>query len=126
MARVTAGEGPVSIGRPIDNTRVYIVNSADQLQPVGVPGELLIGGDGVAKGYVGLPALTTERFIPDAFSGPEGSRLYRTGDLARWWSEGTIECLGRIDHQVKIRGFRIELEEITSPDDNLQAVSITW
>lgn len=112
--RLTAGEGPVSIGRPIDNTQTYIVNEQMQLQPVGVPGELLIGGDGVATGYLKKPELTAEKFISDPFSQKPGARLYRTGDLARWQADGTIECLGRLDFQVKIRGFRIELGEIES------------
>ena len=110
--RLAAGEGPVSIGRPIDNTLVYIVNKAMQLQPVGTPGELLIGGDGLARGYWNRPELTTEKFISNPFSDQSGSRLYRTGDLARWHQDGTLECLGRIDFQVKLRGFRIELGEI--------------
>ena len=110
--RLTAGEGPVSIGRPIDNTQVYIVNRSLQLQPCGVAGELLIGGDGVAHGYHGQPQLTTERFLADPFRNIPGARVYRTGDLAKWRPDGTLECLGRIDNQVKIRGFRIELGEI--------------
>ncbi len=110
--QLASGEGPVSIGRPIDNTQTYIVNGQMQLQPVGIPGELLIGGDGVATGYLKRPELTAEKFVPDIFSRKAGARVYRTGDLARWRSDGTIECLGRLDFQVKIRGFRIELGEI--------------
>ena len=102
----------IHIGRPIDNTQLYVVDAGMRLRPVGVAGELLIGGDGLAVGYLERPDLTTEKFVPDPFSGRHDARLYRTGDLARWRSDGNLECLGRIDHQVKIRGFRIELGEI--------------
>ncbi|MEK7953722.1 non-ribosomal peptide synthetase/type I polyketide synthase [Luteolibacter soli] len=108
-AQVTAGEGPVTIGRPIDNTQVFIVNTAMQPQPVGIPGELLIGGDGLAHGYHERQDLTDDRFISTPL---QSGKLYRTGDLARWNADGTIECLGRMDHQVKVRGFRIELGDI--------------
>ncbi|MGX9378451.1 non-ribosomal peptide synthase/polyketide synthase [Pseudomonas sp. JQ36] len=99
------------LGTPIDNTALYILGSDLELNPLGAPGELLIGGDGLARGYFQRPGLTAERFVPDPFS-TTGARLYRTGDLTRYRAEGVIEYIGRIDHQVKIRGFRIELGEI--------------
>ena len=108
------GEGPISIGRPIAATGLYAVDAHGGLLPSGVPGELWIGGAGVARGYHGRPDLTAERFLPDAYSGRPGARLYRTGDLARRLADGRFECLGRIDNQVKVRGFRIELGEIES------------
>ncbi|NOZ55918.1 MAG: amino acid adenylation domain-containing protein [Calditrichaeota bacterium] len=100
------------IGGPIPDLQVYIVDSLLQPVPIGVAGELLVGGEGVARGYLGRPDLTAQRFVPDPFSGKPGARLYRSGDLARFLPDGDIEYLGRIDHQVKIRGFRIELGEI--------------
>ncbi|HKX32261.1 MAG TPA: amino acid adenylation domain-containing protein, partial [Blastocatellia bacterium] len=101
-----------SIGRPIANAQVYLVEAKGEPAPVGVAGELHVGGAGVARGYLNRPELTAERFMPDPFSGEPGARIYRTGDLGRWLPDGRTEFLGRNDFQVKLRGFRIELGEI--------------
>ncbi|MCW3115037.1 MAG: amino acid adenylation protein, partial [Segetibacter sp.] len=102
------------IGKPITNTKIYILGEGKQLQPIGISGEIYIGGVALSRGYLNLPELTAEKFIKDPFSKVEASRLYRTGDMGRWLYNGTIEYLGRIDSQVKIRGYRIELGEIES------------
>jgi amino acid adenylation domain-containing protein len=102
--------GPTTIGRPIANTQVYILDPQRHIQPIGVPGELYIGGDGLARGYLNRPELTKGKFVDNPFE--PGSRMYRTGDRARWLPNGNIQYLGRVDTQVKIRGFRIEIGEI--------------
>jgi amino acid adenylation domain-containing protein len=111
VARIS-DKNNITIGRPIANARVYLLDSSQSPMPVGAPGELCIGGMGVARGYNNRSELTAKKFIPDPFSEEPGARLYRTGDLARFLPDGRIEFLGRIDHQVKVRGFRIELGEI--------------
>lgn len=111
----------VPIGKPIHNTRIYILDAHNKLQPVGVAGELCIAGDGLARGYLNSPELTAEKFVPNPFE--PGQRMYRTGDLAKWLPDGNIEFIGRKDYQVKIRGFRIEPGEIESRLLGYRAIS---
>ena len=115
-------DGPVLIGRPIANTKIYIVNRRNQPTPVGVAGELLIGGAGVTRGYLNRPEITAKQFIPDIFDPSSEFSVYRTGDLACYMPSGEIKVLGRIDHQIKLRGFRIELGEIESALESHPAV----
>ncbi|MBK7894395.1 MAG: amino acid adenylation domain-containing protein [Anaerolineaceae bacterium] len=134
--QVQSGTGPVPIGKPIDNTDIFILDKAQQQLPVGIPGELYIGGEGVVRGYLHRPELTTQKFLqtaelPHALPAPAATedqsapRLYRTGDLVRWLPDGNLEFLGRLDHQVKVRGYRIELGEIEAKLNEHPAVQET-
>jgi len=110
----TPPDGPIPLGKPIRNATVYVLDPLRRPVPIGVPGEIYTGGDGVALGYLNRPELTAERFVPDPFIGREDATMYRSGDLARWNADGEIEFLGRVDTQVKVRGIRVELGEIES------------
>jgi len=130
--KVEPGNSPVLIGRPIANTQIYLLDQHSRRKgdpimpaPIGVPGDLLIGGVGLARGYLNQSELTNEKFIPNPLSDEPGDRLYKTGDLARYLPDGNIEFIGRIDHQVKIRGFRIELGDIEAAIDHYPAVRET-
>jgi len=123
ICQIDSTDGSISIGRPIGNTQTYLLDPHMEPVPVGVVGELYIGGDGVARGYLNRPQLTDERFIPDPFSAEPGARLYKTGDLSRYLPDGNVEFLGRGDHQVKVRGFRIELGEIEAASAKHPAIS---
>src|SRR5262249_20218404 len=114
LHKVTAADSAIPIGRPIANTTMYVLDRHLQPVPVGVTGDLYIGGEGLARGYLNRPELNAEKFVPSPFSKERAAWLYKTGDLARYREDGDIECLGRTDTQVKVRGFRIELEEIES------------
>jgi acyl carrier protein len=109
---VPAGPGTITIGRPIANTRVHVLDERGHACPAGVSGEIFIGGDGVALGYLGQAEMTAERFVADPFSSEPGARLYKTGDRGRWRHDGLLEHQGRLDFQVKVRGHRIEPGEI--------------
>lgn len=122
VKKIALQDGDVHLGPAIANTQLYVLDENGGLCPVGVPGELYIGGEGLARGYLNRPELTAERFVGNPFSDRPGARMYRTGDLVRWLAEGDLQFVGRIDHQVKIRGFRIELGEIENQLSKLPGV----
>lgn len=120
--RVTAGDEPVPIGRPIANTRVYVLDRSGRPVPTGILGELFIAGAGVARGYLNLPQLTAEKFLRDPYSKDAGARMYRTGDLGRYLPDGNLEFRSRLDNQIKIRGFRVELGDVEAALESHVAV----
>lgn len=122
MHRVGIDDDPVSIGKPIANTQVYVLDPAGELAPPGVPGELYIGGDGVTRGYLNRPELNDERFVTDPFNNRGNAKMYRTGDRARFLDDGSIEYLGRVDFQIKLRGYRIEPGEIEHALESHEAI----
>ena len=121
--KIESVDGAVPIGRPIDNTKIFLLDQYNNIAPPGVIGELCIGGAGVSYGYLNRPELTRERFVDNPVAGEGDSKIFRTGDLARYRMNGTLECLGRTDHQIKMRGFRIELGEIESLIEKLDGVA---
>jgi acyl-CoA synthetase (AMP-forming)/AMP-acid ligase II/acyl carrier protein len=123
--RIDSEADPVPIGRPIANTSVYLLDTRLRLVPTGTEGEIFIGGEGLANGYLDRAELTAERFIPHPFLPDSGGRLYRTGDLGRYLPNGQLVCCGRTDHQIKLRGFRIELEEIESLLNQHPAIQVS-
>ena len=123
MAEIAADADAITLGRPLANLTVFVLDAQGAPCPAGVPGEICVGGAGVGRGYLGRPELTAERFVPDPFSRVPGSRLYRTGDVGRWREDGRVEFLGRADEQVKIRGFRVEPGEIEAALATHPAVS---
>jgi len=122
VAATEALEGPIAIGKPIANVRMYVLDQYLKMCPIGVQGEIFIAGEGLARGYLKKPGLTAERFVPDPHASASGSRMYRTGDLARWLESGEIEYLGRNDSQIKLHGYRIELGEIEAALRSLPGV----